>query len=309
MPKIERTCVVCGKSFFTPSWRIKQGKGKYCSPECRHLGKRRGKSRNCLQCGKEFYASLGATKKGGGLFCSHDCACKHISNRPDQKITRTCEQCGRQFQSWPSRVEAGAARFCSEDCHNKHQTDRIKTTCATCGKEFETKPGRIAKGWGQYCSRRCFHLGRQKRVTRTCLQCGTTFTVHEYEFRRGGGRFCSYSCNHIYSGPTSIETVLRQCLDNLGVEYKSEYPIRRFTIDAFVVPNYVFEADGTYWHALPETIEKDKRRDKWLTDHGYIVTRFSESILRNNQTEVMRIIAIVLSLPNNSWPVQLGFDF
>lgn len=306
MSKIERNCIVCNKVFVTSHGRINQGKGKYCSHECQRLGRRKGEIKNCLQCDKKFYAPLSETKRGGGIFCSPECGHEHIRNRPGQRVTRICEQCGQQFQTWFSRIEAGVGRFCSESCHNEYQTDALITVaCGHCGKELKIKPGR-AKSVQQFCSKHCFHLGKQKRVACTCLQCGTTFTVHEYAYRRGSGRFCSYQCNRIYSGPTSIETILRHCFDSLGIQYESEYPIRRFTIDAFVKPNFVFEADGTYWHALPETVEKDKRRDKWLTDHGYIITRFSESILCNNPSEVMRTIARVLSLPNDAWPIQLG---
>jgi len=31
---IARRCLECGRSFDTPAWRIRQGKGKYCSPCC-----------------------------------------------------------------------------------------------------------------------------------------------------------------------------------------------------------------------------------------------------------------------------------
>ena len=38
MKYIKRICNFCGNKFQVKKWRIAQGRGKYCSPHCRHKG-------------------------------------------------------------------------------------------------------------------------------------------------------------------------------------------------------------------------------------------------------------------------------
>jgi hypothetical protein len=34
---VNRICLECSKPFQTPAWRVRQGKGKYCSPRCARI--------------------------------------------------------------------------------------------------------------------------------------------------------------------------------------------------------------------------------------------------------------------------------
>ena len=75
---VETTCTKCSKSFLVkPSW-IKNGYGKYCSPNCRRLAQRTGTYVACHVCQKETYKSEKAFKgtKSGHLFCSKSCQTK-----------------------------------------------------------------------------------------------------------------------------------------------------------------------------------------------------------------------------------------
>lgn len=77
--------------------------------------------------------------------------------------------------------------------------------------------------------------------------------------------------------PTSIERAVQAVLDELGIAYKRQKCLGHWVVD-FYIPdkNLVIEAEGDYWHSLPEVVEKDARRDAWLTAHGYKVLRLAE---------------------------------
>lgn len=79
------------------------------------------------------------------------------------------------------------------------------------------------------------------------------------------------------ANPSSLEVTVAALLTSLGVEFRQQHQIDRFTVD-FYVPtrSLVIECDGYYWHNLPGAPEKDARRDEWLCSHGYSVIRLSE---------------------------------
>ncbi len=88
---------------------------------------------------------------------------------------------------------------------------------------------------------------------------------------------------------TSIEIAIRRALDLLGVVYEYDIQISRYQIDIYV-PLYklIVECDGTYWHGRPEQVERDKRKDAWLTNLGYKVVRLGESEIRNDPVSAAR---------------------
>lgn len=296
------TCLTCGKSFAAKPSHVAKGKGKYCSRECWGISKLKGEERRCRQCGEPFYATRAEIKRGNPQFCSPTCGYAYKREHPSGMVEVTCEQCGEPFMTWPSRINVGHGRFCSVECYNAFQTKRTPRPCPYCGTVFDKKE--LPRGGVQYCSRRCANLAKRKRVKCTCRQCGIEFEIHEYAFNRGSGQFCSYECNRRYTGPTSIEILLSSCFEALGIEHHCQYGIKRWVIDVFVPPNFVFEADGNYWHDMPSAIEKDRRRDRWMKQHGYIVTRFSETELRADLEPIRKRISQVLRLKKGYLPLQ-----
>jgi very-short-patch-repair endonuclease len=74
--------------------------------------------------------------------------------------------------------------------------------------------------------------------------------------------------------PTSIERKLYEILNELEIPHEAQYQIGKYVVDALIPNiNLIIEADGEYWHSKPEQIEKDKIRDKWLTEKGYQIIR------------------------------------
>lgn len=102
------------------------------------------------------------------------------------------------------------------------------------------------------------------------------------------------------ASPTSIEIILYKTLESLGLEYLPQHAITeaRTIADAYVPTlRAAIYADGTYWHALPKVVEKDKRVNAKLTKLGYTVHRFTELELRKNPTDTIRK-ALLINQPS-----------
>ena len=73
----------------------------------------------------------------------------------------------------------------------------------------------------------------------------------------------------------------------LNISFIAEYSIGPYDVD-FYVPsrNLIIEADGTYWHSRPETIERDAKRDTYLKGLGYVIFRIPQETLENEDSLV-----------------------
>lgn len=117
-------CLHCGKEFQVEPYKIKWGRGKYCSSECRKVKKTIAK---CQQCGKEFTFESYKIKYGGGEYCSSRCQNRHRRKR----VIRKCKQCGKKFEVWPSVVDrrTGSGSYCSKTCHDKKMVGEFGPKC------------------------------------------------------------------------------------------------------------------------------------------------------------------------------------
>jgi len=75
---------------------------------------------------------------------------------------------------------------------------------------------------------------------------------------------------------TEPERKLREALERAGIQHETQVRIGAWTVD-FLAGATVLEADGDYWHDLPEVASKDKRKDAWLVKNGYAIVRIRES--------------------------------
>lgn len=77
MPLLKE-CKLCGKSFRTKPFFVKNGGGKYCSAECHHKGMRTGKIIKCFLCKKESYKPKAKYEsvESKKFFCSKSCQTK-----------------------------------------------------------------------------------------------------------------------------------------------------------------------------------------------------------------------------------------
>lgn len=100
---------------------------------------------------------------------------------------------------------------------------------------------------------------------------------------------------------TIPEQILESIVKSLGYCYELQYPIGNISCaDGFVKPNYVFYADGRYWHGshFPKQQIKDIEQTKKLTNLGYVVLRFSEDDLKKNPEKVKQNIIDIIQTSN-----------
>lgn len=108
MAKLKCICKRCGKEFFVFPSDFKASKGRYCSRECRIVGKIK---RICIYCGKEFYRYPSDIKISAGKYCSRKCYFESKS-----PIKCVCKICGKEFYETPSRIKENRGQFCSNKC-------------------------------------------------------------------------------------------------------------------------------------------------------------------------------------------------
>jgi hypothetical protein len=188
-----RNCEVCGKAFVVIPSRLKRGGGRWCSPQCCGIAKRKDEpdmvSDTCIHCGKT-YRRISCDRDR--QFCSRACAYRH--HRKDGTKELRCPVCGKSFLT----SDSTPLRHCSERCRRKAKACEkavrtIRSTCRRCGKTFSYDP--IAAHRRQkrlYCSKRCF-TGCSKEVQ--CRQCGVVFEVPPSCANR---QFCSNLCKNTY---------------------------------------------------------------------------------------------------------------
>lgn len=74
-------------------------------------------------------------------------------------------------------------------------------------------------------------------------------------------------------------------LDDLGITYERQKGIGPYACD-FYVPsaNLVIEADGAYWHSLPDNKIRDRRKTTFLLNKNYRLLRLPEDKVRKDKT-------------------------
>mgnify|MGYP001579984914 CR=1 FL=1 len=86
---VERECLTCSTKFSEQPSRIKSGRGKYCSRECKDMAlvghipwNKVGKIQKCLVCGNEFGVKPSRIKLGKAKYCSRKCMSIAFIGRP-----------------------------------------------------------------------------------------------------------------------------------------------------------------------------------------------------------------------------------
>lgn len=253
-------CAGCGIPIVKEVSNLKRA---FCTRECYHRSTIKYPDRECPQCGKTFSPRTGSRHEPGArkgrpdrTYCSWEC---YNADRANPPVTKTCPVCGKDFT-----VKACIAHrynVCSEACKT---ADTIYVDCGRCGTRFRAEKHLNRR----YCSEEC----RRPPMFLACRNCGQRFREVPSAAHR---QFCSLACYRGFVGETGLEARVRVALEGLGVEFRQEYGVGRWSID-FALPGQMIaiEADGTYWHSI--TAERDVRRDAELKRAGWRVVRLPE---------------------------------
>lgn len=216
---------------------------------------------------------------------------------------RPCERCGKPFV--PDRSNIKTARYCGNKCrldamHDSNrvvQRNRIEVHCASCGKPMLLTPSRVAANKTHTCSRECMatikrkltgadHFLYKAKVPMPCEVCGTVRLVKPSLVSRY--RACSRRCAAILSlesspRTSSLEVAVSTELTRRGEHFISQHRIAWYVVDFFLPDrNLVIEADGSYWHSLPNMVRIDKAKNGYMASHGIAIARISEQAIRDD---------------------------
>ena len=281
--EIMNRCQGCGIQFHVPPSRIRAGRGKFCSRECRKTQV----EKECQTCGAPISVIPSQLAQGRGKFCSRECY--EIGEKTQVEIA--CIECGEPFQVIPSELRRGR-KFCSKACYGKNSSKRpstkIEVTCAICEQPFSVFASQVSliKTCPNPECRRKYRTRRRAR--RTCQTCGGPIEVIPSRVAVGGGIFCSTECTRPRVRDTDLELPVFAILDLFGKTYsrKKKIPSERKTGPPFQLDACIFlkdsivdlEADGKHWHDGRK--EADLRRDRIMDTHGIEVLRLPGDVIK-----------------------------
>lgn len=113
---VEKVCEICGDDYETITIRANQS--KYCSNECKHIGRRSREERSCDVCGTSFTCNTKSSQK----LCSPECRYEMMRQAPPEEspawnggmVGLTCGECGSEFEV--KRHQASFRKHCSNAC-------------------------------------------------------------------------------------------------------------------------------------------------------------------------------------------------
>lgn len=81
---------------------------------------------------------------------------------------------------------------------------------------------------------------------------------------------------------TTIEIALQEALREHRIAFETHVPMLGICVPDILIRDakLIIQADGDYWHRLPQAKRRDRWQDHLLTQHGYTVLRFWESDIR-----------------------------
>lgn len=251
-------CAGCGIPVIKEVGNLKRA---FCTRECYQRSTIKYPDRECPQCGKTFSPRKGPRSGPRNVnptrvYCTREC---YEASRANPPITKTCPVCGKDYTV--KACVADRYTVCSLTCA---RANTVYVDCERCGTRFRAEKHLNRR----YCSEEC----RRPPVHVTCRNCGVEFRVVP---ARADAQFCSIACYRSFEGETALEARVRVALERLGVEFRQEYGIGRWSID-FAIPGQMIaiEADGVYWHSI--TAERDVKRDAELERAGWRVVRLPE---------------------------------
>lgn len=206
-----------------------------------------------------------------------------------------CRLCGENFKSTQSRVKRGLGKYCSKKCYglattgSKHPGigEKISKTkkkrgvyvnfeCEICDKKIQFSPSH-AKG-RRTCSRKCcgkLVSERLKKMWQNPPEKMLEKMRAAMIERRSKGRI---------DKETKPERIFREELERRNIVFEEQYGFGEIMIADFFIPSlqaFIF-VDGSYWHGLLSSTEKDWQQVAFVRTKGMKAYRFGEKRVFEN---------------------------
>lgn len=139
MSIIIRICPICGSNFKAEESKVKLGRSKTCSRDCKNklIGISNSKIafNQCLRCNATFRTTPSKKSKGFAKYCSWECRFP--------ALIKNCLHCGVSFRTSPS----SNAVFCSKNCTyvSEERSQKAKSATINAWQDLEKK-ARILAG-------------------------------------------------------------------------------------------------------------------------------------------------------------------
>lgn len=215
------------------------------------IGKRRRKYKkivkNCPVCNSKFETQLNHPREK--TVCSHTCSNIYFKRNSAESNKKKSETLIKYY------IKLG---------RHSGIINGIKK-CLTCGNEFKASSNNH-----KYCSKEC----RPKRI----ITEKTKLKLKELALQRvTDGTHTGWKSREKCNRSWAEQFVETEILNVLGfykdIHFKTEYYQGKWFIDfAFVKDKIAIEIDGRQ-HNLPERKAKDKEKDLWLVNNGWVVYR------------------------------------
>jgi very-short-patch-repair endonuclease len=207
--------------------------------------------------------------------------------------TSTCKTCGIQFIR---KSSGNKGYFCSKKCYgislrglkkskefgNKiSQTKQAKSvkvpfSCEVCGRDMTSTSGLLKRR--RTCSKECRGVLNSRRL-RKMWQNPPQDLIDKMRAamikRRSHGRL---------EKETKPEMLMREELERRNITFHPQFAFGGLMVADFYIPYlqaFIF-CDGSYWHGLPTSIEKDQQQVMYARSKGLKAYRFTDKEILND---------------------------
>jgi very-short-patch-repair endonuclease len=166
-----------------------------------------------------------------------------------------------------------------------HQTPEARENHSKAMKKL------ITNGVYDECHQTPEYREKQSKLCKLRWKDGGFATVSEKNRIKSKEQWASGRMDGVFSSPTTIEIMLYKFLEENNISYTKRKTInigyKTRKPDAFIEPNFVLEADGTYHHSEnvhgKDKKSDDARADLIMKEMGYIIYRIPEPDFRNGK--------------------------
>ena len=293
-----KVCAQCGKTFYPrkgetlTSFRYRKTCSRQCSIKLRSATPRPCQPappplpKECECCGQAFTIRPNQTASSFAIkrFCSKRCGALH--RHRNTWVVRLCKCCRKEFKVTQSHLRAHPSLYCSNECAIESEFRGVPWT-----PERKRKNSKALKGMKkskEHCrnlskaQRKRFTDPEQRRRTSVATSKGMRRPEITEKLRRNAIKSIAAQRRNGRKG-SSIELLLVAELQRRSITgFERQKPIENIGVPDIVFPSYkvIVEADGNYWHNLPDAIERDTRQNLAYRELGYTVLRFWGSEIR-----------------------------
>lgn len=214
-----------------------------------------------------------------------------------------CRVCTKNFWLSEHKVLGGLGKYCSKKCYGLARTGIKKPTlgpkisktkqlksiktikkCEVCNLEWITTPGAALKR--RTCSRRCAGSLNSSRLRQMWKNPPIEMIDKMRQAmvkRRSSGRL---------EKETKPEKIMREELERRGIKFEAQFGYEGLCVADFFIPHlqaFIF-CDGSYWHGLLSSREKDWQQVQFLRAKGMKAYRFTDKEIDENIKKCVDII-------------------